>query len=652
VNVTERLEVLRERVRVAVAARRHADPGPDPAFRGLYVTDEQADRLLRGAGSSAAGPADTPGDGALADRFGLTRLDLDILAAAVAPDLDPRYERLYGYLHDDLTRRRASIGLALELAGASPLDQAARHRFDPDAPLVGGGLLVVGEPDRPFLSRPLRVPDRVTAHLLGGGTLTAGLRSAIREPLPVRAPEADQLVRAWAGGVRVVHCQQPPGEWCPALVRYAAALAGRSSLTVDLTGQQPTAVPQLLALALREAQLLDRVLVVGPVELADTSALRGLTTAAARGAGWSVVLYGTAPWDPAWSDDGVLGLDLRDLARRPPDRPPLGGAAGAAALAGFRLGPHQLARAVAAATAHAMADGGTLTATHLRAGARMQNTTGLGRLARRVRPAAGWDDLVLPRPAVDGLRHLTDRVRWRDRVLGDWGLRRGGSRGEGTSALFVGEPGTGKTMAAEVVAATLGLDLYVIDLSTVVDKYVGETEKNLERIFAGAEGVNGVLFFDEADALFGKRSEVSDARDRYANLEVAYLLQRMESFDGLAVLATNLRSNLDDAFARRISTIVEFPRPEQPQRRLLWVRSLASVPLADDVDLDFCAAAFDVAGGDIRNMAVTAAYLAAAEGGTVDMRRIVRAVHLEYRKLGRLCVEAEFGPYFPLLTTA
>jgi SpoVK/Ycf46/Vps4 family AAA+-type ATPase len=245
-------------------------------------------------------------------------------------------------------------------------------------------------------------------------------------------------------------------------------------------------------------------------------------------------------------------------------------------------------------------------------------------------------------------------MRLRDRVLGDWRLRRAGGRGEGVTALFAGEPGTGKTMAAEVIAADLGLDLYVIDLSSVVDKYIGETEKNLERVFAGAEGVNGVLFFDEADALFGKRSEVSDAHDRYANLEIAYLLQRMERFDGMAVLATNLRSNLDEAFARRLSLVVEFARPDAAERRRLWRQSLAEVPLAADVDLDFCANAFDLAGGDIRNIAVTAAYHAAGAaagsgGGCADMAGLVRAVQAEYRKLGRLCVESEFGRYYGLL---
>ena len=198
-------------------------------------------------------------------------------------------------------------------------------------------------------------------------------------------------------------------------------------------------------------------------------------------------------------------------------------------------------------------------------------------------------------------------------------MRPGGGRGRGVTALFAGDSGTGKTMSAEVIAAELGLDLYAVDLSTVVDKYVGETEKNLERIFTEAAGVNGVLLFDEADAIFGKRSEVSDAHDRYANVECAYLLQRMESFDGLAVLATNLRANLDEAFTRRLDVIVDFPMPDAEQRRALWDRCLgAALPRADDLDLDFCAERFELAGGNIRSCAVTAAYLAAEAGRPVS----------------------------------
>jgi SpoVK/Ycf46/Vps4 family AAA+-type ATPase len=235
-------------------------------------------------------------------------------------------------------------------------------------------------------------------------------------------------------------------------------------------------------------------------------------------------------------------------------------------------------------------------------------------------------------------------------VLDGWGLRRGGGRGDGITGLFAGPSGTGKTLAAEVIAHDLGLDLYTVDLATVVDKYIGETEKNLDRIFTEAERVNGVLFFDEADALFGKRSEVKDARDRYANVEVAYLLQRMERFDGLAILASNLRANLDEAFARRLDVVVEFPQPDEEQRLALWAHAFGpGVPIDDDVDLAFCAKAFELTGGHIRNIVVTSAFLAADRGGLVTMADVILGVEREYRKLGRLCSVSEFGPYHSLV---
>ena len=250
------------------------------------------------------------------------------------------------------------------------------------------------------------------------------------------------------------------------------------------------------------------------------------------------------------------------------------------------------------------------------------------------------------------LRDVAARARHRDTVLTQWRMRRGGGRGIGVTALFAGDSGTGKTMSAEVIATDLGLDLYTVNLATVVDKYVGETEKNLERIFTEAAGVNAVLFFDEADAIFGKRSEVRDAHDRYANIESAYLLQRMETFDGLAVLATNLRANIDEAFTRRLDAIVDFPAPTADLRRSLWERCLAPpLPVADDVDLDFLRRAFELSGGQHPLRRRSPPRTSPPPTGTpVTMTHVVTAVEQEYRKLGRLVLEREFGRYHALLT--
>jgi hypothetical protein len=370
-----------------------------------------------------------------------------------------------------------------------------------------------------------------------------------------------------------------------------------------------------------------------------------------------VVLTGTATWDPQWSAMAPLILEVPALTGQ--ERQTLwqreigahAAALEAAESAGhLALGPTQIRSAVQAAEASARLTGGPVTAEDLRRGVRAQNAAGLERLARRIEPEVAWDDLVLAPAVLRGLRDVAARARHRDTVLTEWRMRRGGGRGHGVTALFAGDSGTGKTMSAEVIASDLRLDLYTVNLATVVDKYVGETEKNLERIFAEAAGVNAVLFFDEADAIFGKRSDVRDAHDRYANIESAYLLQRLETFDGLAVLATNLRANIDEAFTRRLDAIIDFPAPTPELRHQLWASCLVDpLPVADDVDLEFLADAFELAGGNIRSASTTAAYLAAAAGGPVTMSELITAVEQEYRKLGRLVLEREFGRYFTLL---
>ncbi|MFE7044273.1 ATP-binding protein, partial [Streptomyces atratus] len=316
------------------------------------------------------------------------------------------------------------------------------------------------------------------------------------------------------------------------------------------------------------------------------------------------------------------------------------------ATASYRLDSEQVRKAATVASRLAVLEERPVDAQDLRTAVRAQNGAGLERLARRIEPAVGWDDLVLPPVTLRQLSELALRARHREQVLGQWRMRPGGGRGRGVIALFAGESGTGKTMSAEVVASELGMELYVVDLSTVVDKYIGETEKNLERIFVEASDVNGILLFDEADAIFGKRSQVKDAHDRHANVESAYLLQRMESFDGIAVLTTNLRANLDEAFTRRLDVIAEFPMPNAQQRLALWDRCLGTaIPREAELDLEFCAGHFELAGGSIRACAVTAAYLAAESGRPLGMQQIVSAVLQEYRKLGRLVLESEFGPW-------
>jgi Winged helix domain, variant/ATPase family associated with various cellular activities (AAA) len=665
-----RLRVLEARVRRAVEHRRDADPNFDDPFRGLYLSEADVDRLL----DPDPAPEDDPGGDLLegvereadeaeaelrlrgiAAAFELTPLDLELLVVALAPDLDARFERLYGYLHDDVTRRRASVGLALELAGCLPAAAAARRRLTDSGPLVEGGLVLVEDRERPFLSRSLRVPDRVTMHLLGEDGPDPALARFLAPIHSCLTGDPHALAAVLRAGGGLVYVQEPVGSVGRALGAEALRLAGRPALALDLEALEAgDDFGDLARLAVREARLTGAGLVAGPIDAPaghDPTLVRRLAEP-----DWPVVLTGKRTWDPSWSRRVPLLLELGQVTRAaregawraafngdaPPDLDP------AAATSQFRLGPEQVERAAAAARLVAAHAGRALTAQDLRAGARAQNAGGLERLARRLTPRAAWRDLVLPEETVEHLQELAARAEHRERVLDEWAM--GGSRGRGVTALFAGESGTGKTMAAEVLAGGLGVDLYTIDLATVVDKYVGETEKNLDRIFAEAERVHGILFFDEADAIFGKRSEVRDAHDRYANIEVAYLLQRMEAFDGIAILATNLRANIDDAFLRRLDAVVDFPMPDKEQRERLWERCLGPlVPRSDDLDLDFCAGAFELSGGNIRNIAVAAAYLAANDDRAVGMADLIRGTRREYRKLGRLIGEAEFGPYFRLV---
>ncbi|MDQ2805619.1 MAG: AAA family ATPase [Chloroflexota bacterium] len=280
---------------------------------------------------------------------------------------------------------------------------------------------------------------------------------------------------------------------------------------------------------------------------------------------------------------------------------------------------------------------------------RAHSNQGLGMLARKIIPRYTWNDLVLPSDRLAQLHEMCSGVRFAPIVFEQWGFDRKLSSGKGVNVLFAGAPGTGKTMAAEVLATDLGLDLYKIDLSALVSKYIGETEKNLEKIFREGHTSNAILFFDEADSIFGKRSEVKDSHDRYANMEISYLLQRMEEYDGIVILATNLRKNMDEAFVRRMRGAIEFPLPEETDRLEIWRRTFpVEAPLDPNADLAFLARAFKFSGGNIKNIVLEAAFLAAQSGTTITMTHLVHATRREHQKTGRLIAATDFGPYADL----
>ena len=676
-HLLARVDLVASRVRAAVERRRAVDPDPDDPVRGLYVSDAQVDELLATSSSAtmlglppphheqaaavedAARRAEDAGADMrlrrLVAAFDLDAIEVELLLAAVAPDIDPRFERLYGYLHDDVTRRRVSVALALELAGLHVTVASGRRRLAPGGHLVDGGLVRFLDADRPLLSRGLRVTDRVTGFLLGDDTPADELAGHVVEVDPVAVPGHEQVAAALRSGTRLQYLREKAGAAGTAVAAAGVAAAGLRALVVDTAAvAKAQDMVELVEIAVNEARLSGRVLVAGPIDGLVTSSpasIRTLATAACP-----VIVFGSVAWSPGWAPDVPLQTETRIPMGE--DREAIWSWAldsaeldvGHTTMSQFRLSPAQAARTATSARLRAAAEDRPVALDDLRAGAREQNAGRLEHLARRVEPRATFDDLVIPPRVRTLLREIVERATHRDRVLGDWRMGGRTNRGRGITSLFAGDSGTGKTLSAEVIAGALGLDLYTIDLSTVVDKYIGETEKNLERIFDEAEGVNGVLFFDEADALFGKRSEVSDAKDRYANVEIAFLLQRMEYFDGIAILATNLRANLDEAFTRRLDVLIDFPTPEEEDRRALWDLHLpAALPRADDVDLDWLAKAFEIAGGDIRNVTLAAAYQAAVEDSPLTMRHLVFAMAREYRKLGRLITTTEFGHHLDTL---
>ncbi|MFF0746848.1 AAA family ATPase [Streptomyces sp. NPDC004111] len=656
-----RLTGLRERVAALVGARTATDPTADDPLRGLYLSDDAVQHLLRarplapgdepavgdgGFGPGGAGAADHrhgPGGGPadrlarLAERVGMTGLDVRILLTALAPDVDRTFEQLYGYLNDDVSRRRATAGLALELCGVPAHTAAARARLHPSAPLLSFGLLDVDEPERPFLTRSLRVPDRVIGHLLGDDTPDAALLGLLR-PLPVPVPLdtgaadfAHRLAARLRGGPLPVYLRETREGDATTVLAQALREAGLDALVCD---DPEGRIPELL----REARLGGRALVVPGLPERPGPLVRALTTVPDV----TVLLTDSRPYDPHWSSGDPLVLDAPGRRAGGTDlwRAALGPDAEAfdlaAAVAPYRLDGDRIRQTALAARALAAFDGTPLSAAHVQLAARRRSVSGLEQHARRIRPDVDWDDLVLPEGPLAQLRELSLRARHRQKVLGDWRLSAGGGRGRGVLGLFAGASGTGKTLSAEVVAADLGLDLYVVQLSSIVDKYVGETEKNLERIFTEADRTDAVLLFDEADAVFGKRGEVKDAHDRYANMESSYLLQRLESFDGIAVLTTNLRANIDEAFTRRLDLVVDFPFPDVEQRLALWRHGLKHLPSDDGIDPSPLARDFELAGGTIRSAVVTAAYLAAGRGGPISAQDLLEGARREYRKAGRL----------------
>jgi hypothetical protein len=666
-------------------------PGAPASGHGWFVSAEEVDGLLRGTGQVAVPAAvvrslwqtrrsivrrrqASEKDGValvfshVSRVFRLSRAEELLLLACFAGDTDDRYGRIYGFLHDDLTRSHPTVQLVGRLLALDPSGESPDSLLRPDSPVFRWELVSNSDARAPLTVRDWLTDPRLVSLLLGHRDLDCQLASFVR-------PE-------------VVNCQPPPAAWLRALedqVWQTLEHASHSTLVVFYgagaeEGRGIAArIGEKLGLGLVHGDLarLMELSLAGPLtfehgvrRLFRESLLRGAAIYASgfeelrqapRGDAFLRTFEALAPqvsgptfvesrsvWLPAETGEhGNRCLPLEIPAppyavRRAvwaaclPERTDATRIDGLAAR--YRFSTRQIQEAARLARTRALADRRQdLEPADVAAACRLYSRIHLDGLARTLTARRGWEDLVLPADVIELLKGICAQCRHRATVFHQWGFERTMSPAQGICGLLVGPSGTGKTLAAEVIASALNADLAKVDLSAVVSKYIGDTEKNLERIFSAAAGSDAVLFFDEADALFGKRSEVHDAHDRYSNIEVSYLLQRIESHDGLVILASNLAQNIDEAFTRRLQFVVPLPFPNEGARLSIWRRHIPDdAPVADDLDLPRIARTFKISGGNIRNVALTAAFLAADEaGGSIGMRHVLCAMRREFARIGK-----------------
>jgi len=603
---------------------------------GLEALLVEVERRLRAAAraeapaTAIAGMLESPAVARIISRCGLSPFEAQVVLLAAAMQLQASVPELCAEVAGDPAARHPSFAVALQTFGEGHWDALL-----PGSPLRRLELIELGE-GAVLTARPLHLAERVLHALLGHNELDPRVARRVQPvPRPTECPAGHRAVLGELADAARVHLQAPRlGEG----MAWAAELAALSDRTAWVLSAHvvPTDVGErdaLLRLWNREARLGAVTLVVDLDDRAEPGQARAALDLLDRCEGAVVaVSVDPMPTGPASWRRGLLpslGFEDRRALWE-------GGVAslGPAVLddlaARFELDAMQIADVARAHSADAVWEG-----------ARAMARPRLDDLAQRIDPPKdAASKLVLPPLQKRVLDALVAQVRHKATVQHRWGLAGNGRRGLGTSAVFSGPSGTGKTLAAEFVAAQLGLDLYRIDLSNVVSKYIGETEKNLRKVFDAAEAGGAVLLFDEADALFGKRTDVKDSKDRHANIEVAYLLQRMETYGGLAVLTTNFRKALDDAFLRRLQFIVEFPFPDAAHREQIWAAAFPSGVPTQGLD-NRRLAQLSLPGGNIASIARNAAYLAAEHGTAVTMRVVLEAARLELEKLGRGLTAAE-----------
>ena len=583
-------------------------------------------------------------------RFNLSPIERLGLLACLAPEVDGKYSRVYAYLQDDLTKRLPTLDLISRMATAM---NRSRDLFcwSDDCPILRWRLVQFageGEATDPRLSRGLFLNESVRRYLMTPAEDSADDWTQLGVADGNLVDQIATLVRNTKRRVVV----QLHGPGCDDAKALANSICSQLDIPLRSYVVESRPAAFLFQRAFLEARLHGSAVFVSgleslqddPKSAEDLHQLEILLSQGPR----LIFLVSHHSWCPrncssevafvscelplpGYAERGTYWNELLQSRQANPEP-----AAMAAVSARFRFSRQDMTQALRLAESRAALRKAPVTADDVAAACRQRARANFGSLATVIVPRQSWSSLVLPEEAVRQLREICAHVRQRGRVLHDWGFDARLSLGKGLYVLFLGPSGTGKTLSAEVVAHELEVELLKVDLSSVVSKYIGETEKNLRQIFEGAERSDAILFFDEADALFGKRSEVKDAHDRYANIEINFLLQRLEEFEGVAILATNFAQNIDEAFGRRVHMTVEFPFPDEAARLAIWRNHIpGQTPVAPDLDLRPLARHLQITGGNIRNIIFNAAFLAAEEDQMVGLEHLLLATRREYQKIGK-----------------
>jgi AAA+ superfamily predicted ATPase len=668
--------VRRQRARPAMRAKGQ--------FWGSVITDDEVDSLLRAHGEidyptgadgldeavgASAALRDEPSGrfGRLREAFDLDGDDADLVLLALAPEISAGYGKIFAYLNDNLNQAYLTVDLATRVLRTHRTERLAlQARLMGGAPLIQNRLLLLNPPDgaETHTSRRVHPSGRMLSWLLKEEDLPVGLGfTPIDTSGDIFNPEEtssrlDLIQNSLQEAITLVIVGSTMGSREGVAIDVAQR-ANRPLVRIDLDRcRQYIEQPWDLMRELRLSGALPYLINVtdNQEEPQLRNQVRQLGSALAK-LPYAVLVGGV----DRRAVSGLLGAERPSLTVQVhkstlDERTSAWGDAMAKREWDVSKGENVAERfySVGGTTIHRVLDraqaesgGQEPSLDSIWAAARECSRPEFQGLAEHIVPRYGWDDIILSDKVRAQLQHLVDYLAQQENVFHRWGARSVRARGYGIKSLFSGGPGTGKTMAAEVIAGTLGLDLFKVDLSSVISRWVGETEKNLKEVFDAAEGGTAVLLFDEADSLFGSRGEVKQAQDRFANQEVSFLLQRLEVFEGCAILTTNLQENIDEAFLRRFGSVIEFPLPSAEQRLQLWQRAIpAGAPRNEDLDLEEIAKQFTLAGGSIVNAAINACIFASTEGTDVGMKQIVTAIAHELVKMGKQVTRVHFGDWY------